>query len=477
MASSSGTEMCTTFSSVLPPNQISRCYDANMQSDINIFPPMQPDGGDDQFYVCIDSYSFTIKLFPPWDDPLALKIANAKSGILCVTMIRKTEDDHEQELLSKFECIYPENVINGKNNGRIQDVILAHDGYNIMNDAKFLDGPGTLNLRNSNIRHPIYYPLPKDMYNDVECQRVTFNAYIKVNTYPPHYNYTALFDTTTGKPSRILIDLFIKIRVCNLVFIQANTIRAENSDSTMYLLGSCDTREHVANTEYPFKLKFLYVGADSSESSVLTRTDLQLDPAKVWEVAVQSITYNTSDKIMIPSPSWAKQQGIYDLYAGEILVSGPEFYPIGHDENDRETRQNIHDIINNVHKVPEKQRAEIQSFTDQFYGHFLKCRQDLTDLFQIDYVEKHLTLNFWYNNDVMETFDPNSTKNRAPIFRWNYTDVMYAKYPDRYTSNNGKFGLFTLKEIVKVEIITKDQKSNAQRWATSTAVVPGKVLL
>ena len=77
MASSSGTEMCTTFSSVLPPNQISRCYNANMQSDINIFPPMQPDGGDDQFYMCIDSYSFTLKLFPPWDDPLALKIANA----------------------------------------------------------------------------------------------------------------------------------------------------------------------------------------------------------------------------------------------------------------------------------------------------------------------------------------------------------------------------------------------------------------
>ena len=50
-------------------------------------------------------------------------------------MIRKTEDDHEQELLSKFECINPENVINGKNNGRIRDVILAHDGYNIMNDA------------------------------------------------------------------------------------------------------------------------------------------------------------------------------------------------------------------------------------------------------------------------------------------------------------------------------------------------------
>ena len=51
---------------------------------------------------------------------------------------------------------------------------------------------------------------------------------------------------------------------------------------------------------------------------------------------------------------------------------------------------------------------------------------------------------------------------------------MYANYPDRYKSNNGKFALFTLKEIVKVEIITKDQKSNAQRWATSTAVVPGK---
>ena len=205
--------------------------------------------------------------------------------------------------------------------------------------------------------------------------------------------------------------------MCNQAYIQANTIRPQNSDSTMYLLGSCDTREHVANTEYPFKLKFLYVGADSSESSVITRTDLQLDPAKVWEIAVQSITYNTSDKIMIPSPSWAKHQGTYDLYAGEILVSGPELYPIGHDENSRENSHNIHDIINNVHKVPTAQQAEIRSFTDQFYGHFLKCRDDLTNAYQTDYVEKHLTLNFWYNNDLMDPFDTKSVISRSPTFR------------------------------------------------------------
>ena len=91
-------------------------------------------------------------------------------------MTRKTEDEHKQDVLTKFECIYPGNVINGTNNGRIKDVILIQDGYNIMNDAQFMDGPGTLNLHNVNIRHPIYYPLPKDMNN--ECQRVTFNAYI-----------------------------------------------------------------------------------------------------------------------------------------------------------------------------------------------------------------------------------------------------------------------------------------------------------
>ena len=269
----SQSEICTSFSSVLPPIQISRCYDANLQSDITIFPPLQPDGVDGQFYVCIDSYSFTLKLFPYNDDPLSLKIVAARSGILCVTMTRKSEDDHEQDLLSKFECIYPDNVINGIPNGRIRDVILAHDDYNIMTDPVYADPklivyPSVLTLCNSNIQHPIYYPLPKDMYNDIECQRVTFNAYIKESTYPPNYKYTALFDTATGKPSRILIDSFIKIRVCNQAYIQANTGRgAENSgDSTMYLLASCDTREYVANTEYPFKLKFPYVGADSSDS-------------------------------------------------------------------------------------------------------------------------------------------------------------------------------------------------------------------
>ena len=217
----------------------------------------------------------------------------------------------------------------------------------------------------------------------------------------------------------------------------------------------------------------MYVGADSSESSVITRTDLQLDPDKVWEIAVQKITYSTSDKIKIPSPSYAKQHGIYDLYAGEILVSGPDFYPIGHDETYSETRQDIHDIIIESHKVPKVKHEEIRSFIDQFYGHFLKCRQGLTDLYQPDYTEKHLLLNSWYNRDLMDTFDASSYDPRAPIFRWNYIDVLFEKYPERFASNNGQFGLFTLREIVQVEIITKDQKTNAQRWATSKAVVPG----
>ena len=471
-SSTQRTEICTSFSSVLPPNQISRCYDANMQSNINIFPPLQPDGDDDQFFVCIDSYSFTLKIFPPYYDPLAQKISDAHSGQLCVTMMRKPEDDYEQELLTKFECIYPNNVINGTNSGRIKDVILADFDYNIMTDDKWrLTSPGTLTLRNSNIRHPIYYPLPKDMYNDIECQQVTFNAYIRPRSTYHDDKYTALFDTTTGRPSTILIDSFIKIRVCNLAYIQGTSSRAENSEKmTMYLRGSCDTREYVSHTEYPFKLKFPYVGADSSDSSVITRTDLQLDPAKVWEVAVQSITYNISDKIMIPSPSWAKHQGIYDLYAGEILVSGPEFYPVGHDQNSTSTiGQDIHDIINNIHKVPSADRTKIRRFTSQIYGHFLECRRQLTELFQINSPQKESKLNLWYTNDLMETYDATSTVIRSPIFRWNYTDVMYAKYPARYTSNNGKFGLFTLKEIVTVEFISENQKVNAQKWAVSTA--------
>ena len=170
--------------------------------------------------------------------------------------------------------------------------------------------------------------------------------------------------------------------MCNFAYIQqqqANrAAESEVSDNSMYLLGSCDTREHVADTQYPFKLKVLYVGADSSESSVMTRTDLQLDPDTVWEIAVQRITYSTSDKIKIPSPSSAKQQGIYDLYAGEILVSGPDFYPVGHDDVKRDNIS--HDRINNIHKVPQVKRTEIRSFFDHFYGHFLKCRQQLLDL-------------------------------------------------------------------------------------------------
>ena len=65
-------------------------------------------------------------------------------------------------------------------------------------------------------------------------------------------------------------------------------------------------------------------------SEEIRRDDLQLEIDKTWEIGVTRVTYNMSESnmIMIPHPTVAKQQGVYDLYAGEIMIGACMYYPI-----------------------------------------------------------------------------------------------------------------------------------------------------
>ena len=96
-----------------------------------------------------------------------------------------------------------------------------------------------------------------------------------------------------------------------------------------YLLGTVNILTYGTSCkQYPLKVNFTNAAIQSNEQ--IRRDDLQLDVNKTWEIGVTRVTYNLSESqlIMIPHPSVAKQQGIYDLYAGEIMIGLCMYYPI-----------------------------------------------------------------------------------------------------------------------------------------------------
>ena len=60
--------------------------------------------------------------------------------------------------------------------------------------------------------------------------------------------------------------------------------------------------------------------------------------------------------------------------------------------------------------------------------------------------------------------DGTFTGYQSPIFRWNYIDVLYKKFPTRFTWKNNTFGLFTLKELCEstTDAITTQDLAKAQ---------------
>ena len=74
------------------------------------------------------------------------------------------------------------------------------------------------------------------------------------------------------------------------------------------------------------------------------------------------------------------------------------------------------------------------------------------------------TVDAWYARDLMTTYDSTSTDMRCPVFRWNYTDKLVAAYPTRFQIHNDQFGLFSLREVITLEIISNAEKVNAQAW-------------
>ena len=60
-----------------------------------------------------------------------------------------------------------------------------------------------------------------------------------------------------------------------------------------------------------------------------------------------------------------------------------------------------------------------------------------------------LTVDAWYATDIISPYNASLQGMRCPVFRWNYTDALLTKYVERFQIHDNKFGLFSLKEIVK----------------------------
>ena len=92
----------------------------------------------------------------------------------------------------------------------------------------------------------------------------------------------------------------------------------------------------------------------------------------------------------------------------------------------------------------------------------------------IDDLRKQLnntsTVDAWYATDIIARYDASYQGARCPVFRWNYTDVLLAKYAERFQMHDNKFGLFSLKEIVSLECIQSADKANAQQWTVAYKV-------
>ena len=226
-----------------------------------------------------------------------------------------------------------------------------------------------------------------------------------------------------------------------------------------YLLGTSNTLTYGDTHQvYPLKVNFKNAAIRSSEE--IRRDDLQLDLDKTWEIGVTRVTYNMSESnmIMIPHPTVAKQQGVYDLYAGEIMIGACMYYPIV--SSDDITAAGYGNALAKLYDIDTTTQSDWILWANDNLGRLYRMIDDLRKQ-----LNNTSTVDGWYATDIITPYDASYQGARCPVFRCNYTDVLLAKYPEQFQIHNDMFGLFSLKEIVSLECIQSADKANAQRWA------------
>ena len=502
---------CLTFTTNQAPHQVSFCPRSwtstdsppstlNTSENAILFPTEDFDLSGDRWYVFMDSYSVTLRLpLGGVIPPLAQQIWECTNGIVCITMMDKGQAEDISLNGNKYEAVYPKNVLSyGSGSSSttiggytiIKDTILHEEAYHVTTDtyATFVKGPvahhyAYLTLPTDHksaapIPHPIFYPLPTDLPTDYDRKSVTLNIYLKL----PHVNeganiqrrfYIPLFDGQTGAASSLVYNSFIKLKICNEAYLQQNRLgplyctdlQDDMSFGAKYLLGTVNTLTYgTSYKQYPLKVNFTNAAIQSNEQ--IRRDDLQLDVDKTWEIGVTRVTYNLSESqlIMIPHPSVAKEKGIYDLYAGEIMIGPCAYYPIvsTDDMPPHLQYQTMGNALTKIYSVNTSTQSDFLLYANDHFGRLYTMTRELRTHLN----DTTTTGDTWYTQDLQTTYDQTITAMRCPVFRWNYTDKLLAKYPARFQIHNDEFALFSLREIIdNVTPVTDAEKATAQQWA------------
>ena len=491
--STTTTPRCITFTSNQAPHEVSFCPQSwttspppsRFDTDNNaVLFPNNTDV-DDKWYIALDSYSLTLRLdFSTTPMPaLDKEILETTHGIVCITMMDKGYADNIATNTNKYEAVYPNNVLAGTS-AHIYDTVLYEEAYRVPRETygQFVEGSlahrytymhlPTTRSTNSKV-HPIFYPIPP-LPTDYDRKTVVINAYLKLP--PPDGGsdvqrrvYIPLFNAQTGEAASIVTRSFIKLQVCNESHLKTNGLGpqycTEANDMSVggrYLLGTINTLTYGdTNQVYPLKVSFKNAAIRSSEE--IRRNDLQLDLDKTWEIGVTRVTYNMSESnmIMIPHPTEAKQQGVYDLYAGEIMIGSCMYYPIV-STDDMTSGNGMGNALAKLYNLDTTTQSDWIVWSNDNFGRLYAMVDDLRKQ-----LNTPATVDGWYATDITSPYDTSYQGARCPVFRWNYTDVLLAKYPERFQIHDNRFGLFSLREIVMLECIQSADKANAQQWAVN----------
>ena len=499
MMTTTTTPRCITFTSNQAPHEVSFCPQSwtispppsrfDTERNAVLFPNNTADEND-KWYIALDSYSLTLRLDLATTPMPALdkEILETTHGIVCITMMDKGNADNITTNTNKYEAVYPSNVLAGSS-AHIYDTILYEEAYKVPKETfgQFVEGSLThrytymhLPTQSTNNKvHPIFYPIPP-LTTDYDRKTVVVNAYLKLP--PPDGGsdvqrrvYIPLFNAQTGETVSIVSRSFIKLQVCNEAHLktyglgpQYCTDANDMSVGGRYLLGTINTLTYGDSHQvYPLKVNFKNAAIRSSEE--IRRDDLQLDIDKTWEIGVTRVTYNMSESnmIMIPHPTAAKEQGVYDLYAGEIMIGACMYYPIvSTDDMTSGVQGNaMGNALAKMYNLDRTTQSDWIVWTNDNFGRLYAMVDDLRKQ-----LNNKSTVDTWYATDFTAPYDASYQGPRCPVFRWNYTDVLLAKYPERFQIHDNRFGLFSLREIVTLECIQSADKANAQQWAVNYKV-------
>ena len=485
---------CITFTSNQAPHEVSFCPQSwtttpppsrfDTETNAILFPK-----DEDRWYVSLDSYSLTLRLdIGTPISALVKEIYETTHGIVCITMMDKGYADNIATNTNKYEAVYPKNVLAGSS-GHVYDTILYEEAYQVMPETyrEFVEGSlahkytyvhlPSRSAETDSKTHPIFYPIPL-LTTDYDRKTVVINAYLKLP--PPDGGsdvqrgvYIPLFNARRGEALPIVNRSFIKLQVCNEAHLrkyklgpQYCTDANDMSVGGRYLLGTVNTLTYGdTQTEYPLKVNFTNAAIRSSEE--IRRDDLQLDIDKTWEIGITRVMYNMSESnmIMIPHPTAAKQQGVYDLYVGEIMIGACMYCPIVSSDDMTFGFQSMGIALTQLYGLNTSLQSDWIMWSNKNFGRLYSMIHDLRKQ-----LNNPATVDGWYATDIIAPYDASYNGPRCPVFRWNYTDVLLAKYAECFQIHNNKFGLFSLREIVSLDCISSADKANAQQWAEAYKV-------